>query len=293
MLRLRASLSRPFILLSAITIGIVFLLSTPSHACRGDGCDGGDASARFNAHGITVTAYDGGGTAYNYTASDHAAPGARYVWTLIPACPRNSPNGDDLLCYGATVGCPIPGDVHWRIYYRNLDPAVNDQWHLSTTQCLSSNPLLDIAAVKAAVDRLFHQDLPLPGGTLKVQPPNGALVNLPTIFYTTTTEPLHFAVKALGVSVNVTATPSEYVWHFGDGVTSTTTTPGHPHPNEDVTHTFTEPTTLAPYVTVVWSGTYTISGFDQTFVIVGTVSRDGPPLQLPVREARTELVDGT
>lgn len=279
---------------SASTVLALALLTAP-HNAQGGGCGLRQCvgvSAGVTTYGVEITAYDGGGTAYNYSPEGGAVAHAKYVWTLIPACPRNTPGGDDLLCYGATVGCPIPGDVHWRIYYRNLDPAVNDQWHLSTTQCLSSTPLLDIAAVKAAVDRLFHQDLPLPGGTLRVQPPDGALVNLPTIFYTTTTQPLHFAVKALGVSVDVTATPSEYVWHFGDGDTATTTTPGHPHPNEDVTHTYTAPTTLAPYVTVVWAGTYTISGFDETFTITGTVSRDGPPLQLPVREARAELIDG-
>jgi len=280
-----------YLLVVLIAVGILQPIAAKANKCSDyRHCTG--VSARYTAFGVTITAYDGGGTAYDYSARG-ASTGAHYVWTLIPACPRNRPGGDDTLCYGATVGCPIPGDVHWRIYYRNLDPAVNDPWHLSTTQCLSSTPLLDIAAVKAAVEKLFQQDLPLPGGTLRVQPPDGALVNLPTIFYTTTTQPLHFAVKALGVSVDVTATPSEYVWHFGDGDTATTTTPGHPHPSEDVTHTYTQPAAgLAPYVTVVWSGTYTISGFDETFTITGTVSRDGPPLQLPVREARAELIDG-
>lgn len=275
---------------------LLLVASVGVHVASAKGCGlrhCTSVSARFTAYGITITAYDGGGIGYDYSPTGGAEAGANYVWTLIPACPRNTPGGDDTLCYGATVGCPIAGDLHWRIYYRNLDPAVNDQWHLSATQCLSSNPLLDIAAVKAAVDKLFHEDLPLPGGTLHVQPPNGALVNLPTIYYTTTTEALHFAVQALGVSVNVTATPSEYVWHFDDGATATTTSPGHPHPNEDVTHTYAQPAEgLTPYVTVVWSGTYTISGFDETFVIDGTVSRDGPPLRLPVREARTELVGG-
>ncbi len=276
-----------------VAAATVFLLATPSLACKGDDCDGG-VGAGVTAFGVTITAYDSGGTGYNYSPEGGAAAGAKYVWNLIPACPQNDPGGDDdVLCVGATVGCPIAGDIHWRIYYRNLDPALNDPWHLTATQCLSSSPLLDIAAVKAAVDKLFHEDLPLPGGTLHVQPPNGALVNLPTIFYTSTTQQLHFAVTALGVSVRVTATPTQYVWHFGDGATATTTSPGHPHPNEDVTHTYAEPASaLGPYVTVVWSGTYTVSGVDQTFEVNGTVSRDGPPVRVPVREARTELIAG-
>jgi hypothetical protein len=283
------------LLLYACAVFLLALMAAPDGAfaksCGLRQCVG--VHAGVTAYGVTITAYDGGGNAYDYSPASAPEAGAKYVWTLIPACPRNKPGGDDLLCYGATVGCPIAGDVHWRIYYRNLDPAVNDQWHLAATQCLSSNPLLDIAAVKAAVDKLFHEDLPLPGGTLHVQPPDGALVNLPTILYTDTTQQLHFAVKALGVLVNVTATPTEYVWHFGDGATATTTSPGHPHPNEDVTHTYTQPASgLAPYVTVVWSGTYTISGFEETFTINGTVSRDGPPLSLLVREARAELVGG-
>lgn len=283
------------LLLYACAVFLLALMAAPDGAfaksCGLRQCVG--VHAGVTAYGVTITAYDGGGNAYDYSPAGGAVAGSKYVWTLIPACPRNKPGGDDLLCYGATVGCPIAGDVHWRIYYRNLDPALNDQWHLAATQCLSSDPLRNIAAVKAAVDKLFREDLPLPGGTLHVQPPDGALVNLPTIFYTDTTQQLHFAVKALGVLVNVTATPTEYVWHFGDGATATTTSPGHPHPNEDVTHTYTQPASgLAPYVTVVWSGTYTISGFDETFTINGTVSRDGPPLSLLVREARAELVGG-
>lgn len=58
-------------------------------------------------------------------------------------------------------------------------------------------------------------------------------------------------------------------------------------------HTYAEPASgLNPYVTVVWSGTYTVSGFNEIFEVNGTVSKDGPPLQLLVREARTELIDG-
>lgn len=284
---------RPLLIAAVGAYALVFLLTGNGQACKGDTCDGGGVSAGVTTYGVTITAYDGGGAAYQYSPTGGAVPKAKYVWTLIPACPQNKPGGNDYLCRGATVGCPIAGDLQWRIYYRNLDPALSDPWHLTATQCLARTPLLDIAAIKVAVDKIFHQELPLPGGTLKVQPPDGALVNLPTIFYTTTIEPLHFAVKAFGVAVNVTATPSEYIWHFGDGATATTASPGHPHPNEDVTHTYAEPTSgLSPYVTVVWSGTYTVSGYNEVFEVSGTVSKDGLPLQLSVREARTELIDG-
>lgn len=127
-----------------------------------------------------------------------------------------------------------------------------------------------------------------------MQPPNGALVNLPTIYYTTTTQVLHFDVTALGLGVQVTGTPTSYLWHFGDGATASTTSPGHPHPGEDVTHTFSTPAErIAPYVTVVWSGTYTITGVPGTFDVVGSVNRDGAPVVLPVREARSELIGGS
>lgn len=285
---------RVSLVVSAALLATV-VLSPPGISSAKDcglrGCT--SVGAGITAYGVTIRAYDGDGNPYNYRPAEGATTGAKYVWTLIPACPQNTPDGIAELCVGATQSCPIAGDINWRIYYRNLDPALADPWHLTATQCLSSNPLLDIAAIKAAVDRIFHQDLPLPGGTLRVQPPDGALVNLPTIYYTTTTSPLHFTVTALGVSVNITATPTSYLWHFGDGATASTTSPGHPHPNQDVTHTFTEAAAgIAPYVTVTWSGTYTVSGIDETFNVTGTVSRDGPPLQLPVREARSELIGG-
>lgn len=282
-----------FCVLSGLLVASV-ATAQPSSSAKGCGlrqCVG--VSAGVTAYGVTITAHDGGGTAYNYSPEGVTTPLAKYVWTLIPACPQNKPGGNDYLCRGATVGCPIAGDLQWRIYYRNLDPALSDPWHLRATQCLARNPLLDIAAIKAAVDKIFHEDLPLPGGTLVVQPPDGALVNLPTIFYTTTTQPLSFTVTALGVTVKITAIPTGYGWHFGDGATATTTSPGHPHPNGDVTHTYAVPASgLSPYVTVVWSGTYTVAGFDEVFDVTGTGSRDGPPLQLLVREARAELIDG-
>ncbi len=151
--------------------------------------------------------------------------------------------------------------------------------------------MLDMAAVHSEVNRIFRQQLPLPGGTLHVQPPNGAIVNLPTIFYTDTTADLRFTVTALGIQVQVLAHPERYHWRFGDGTGLTTTSPGRPHPAKDVTHIYrTSAAGTVAQVEVEWSGTYRIAGVPNEFEVDGTVIRPGPPVSFPVRQARAELV---
>ena len=62
---------------------------------------------------------------------------------------------------------------------------------------------------------------------LVIQPPDGkTLVNLKTNFFTTTTEPRVQPVTIFGHTVDIEATPSDYLWRFGDGSTQSGTDSG-------------------------------------------------------------------
>ncbi len=276
-------------LIAACFLGIA---DQASAACRADGCIGTGVEKNRRGFGVTITAYHANGQPERLSVGERAEPGAKYAWSMAPNCPGNSPYdpGDVRSCVGANTGCSIPGDLQWSIYYRNL--AVQPpNWIYLRASCLGPRPMVDIAAVHAEVSRIFRQQLPLPGGSLRVQPPNGALVNFPTIFYTDATADLRFTVTALGSRVHVVAHPERYHWRFGDGSELTTALPGRPHPAKDVTHTYSTSTDgVAAQVSVEWSGTYRIAGIPDEFDVEGTVVRDGPPVTFAVRQARAELV---
>jgi hypothetical protein len=88
-------------------------------------------------------------------------------------------------------------------------------------------------------------------------------------------------------------TPSSYTWHWGDGSTSTTTTPGRPYPSTDVTHTFEHATRDGPALQVSVDATYTaqyrVDG-GPWLRIPDTLTIAGPSTSLPVKQASAVLV---
>ena len=76
--------------------------------------------------------------------------------------------------------------------------------------------------------------------TSLVQPPNGrTLVNFATNFYTEREE-FTRNVRLLGQRIELRITPSQFTWHFDDGESTTTTSPGTPYPDLEVTHDYLE-----------------------------------------------------
>ena len=92
------------------------------------------------------------------------------------------------------------------------------------------------------------------GSGVFIQPPGGTvLLHMPLIAYTNpTTRTLTTTVA--GTSVDVEVTPATYTWNWGDNTTLSTTDPGHPYPNQTVTHLYA---TTADNVTVTLTTTWT------------------------------------
>jgi hypothetical protein len=159
------------------------------------------------------------------------------------------------------------------------------------------------AAIGPAVDTAFAS-LSLPQTPVTVQPPNGAVVRVPGIFRTVQPAPAAVPTTAqagpVSATLTITAAIDHYVWHFGDGTTRETTSPGEAYvdgatvPAEGdgtpyVTHTYDRSGTYPVRVEAVWTGTYVFAGS-----VTGTISQTrtiaSQPVPLRVSAARSQLV---
>ncbi len=128
----------------------------------------------------------------------------------------------------------------------------------------------------------------LPSLRARTQPEGKTLVNFATIFYT---RPQAFTrtVTLLGQRVQIHATPSSFRWHYGDGSSGTTATPGAPYPAKDVTHNYARAhRTVQTSVDVTYTARFRVgNGAWQT--IPGAVTIAGPPSPLRISEATAVL----
>ncbi|MFT4299791.1 MAG: hypothetical protein QM597_09180, partial [Aeromicrobium sp.] len=140
-------------------------------------------------------------------------------------------------------------------------------------------------------DEILHaiETIGLPATTLYLQPDTGTtLINIPTIYYTHATVFTHTTVL-LGHTITITATPTTYTWHHGDGTHHTTNTPGQPWPHPTVTHTYTHPATnLHPRVDTTYHITYTTDD-GPTQHLTTPITTPGPPTTLTTTQATPTL----
>jgi hypothetical protein len=201
-----------------------------------------------------------------------------------------------LTCIGM-LGCPDPATVRLSLWSRELaDSAgnpVHGSWAVRLTACRDPG---DIGEVRRS---LTWQDVVsairrvgVPPG--EVTAPGYTLVNLETTFYT---EAMAFTrtLSIIGYSVDVEVTPSTFTWHWGDGETLTTDTPGAPYPSTDVTHTYRHHTAqgrpLELSVDVGYTARFRVDG-GAWVDIPETITIEGPVTTLPVRQASAVLVEG-
>ena len=135
------------------------------------------------------------------------------------------------------------------------------------------------------------QRIPLPESELIVQPPNGrTLVNFETNFYTERDE-FTRTVTLLGRQVELRIWPASFGWRFGDGESTSTTTPGSAYPDLEITHRYLEKGRVAPSVDTTYAAQFRV-GNEPWRDVVGTVTIPGTPESLRVVTARPVLVGG-
>jgi len=156
--------------------------------------------------------------------------------------------------------------------------------------CLSEGDVTSLGQITPGLVRREFERLTWPSSELAVQPPDGVtLVGFDSNFFTTNTGPTTQAVTLLGRRITIEATPTSYVWHFGDQSTETTTTPGAAYPELLVTHRYQHIGKVQPSVDTVYAGRYRV-GTGPWRAIPGTLTVTGQQQELEVHEARGVLV---
>ena len=170
-------------------------------------------------------------------------------------------------------------------------PPTTCVWNGQLRHCLGTSVEVrvpDDPVVQAEIRRAV-ESVGLPALALRIQPGSQTLVNVATIFHTEAPEFRH-ATVLLGQSVEITATPSRFTWHHGDGTTQTTSTPGAPYPSTAVTHRYTRVASgLTPRVDVGYRVTYRVNG-GAPQQIDQLITASGPPPGLEVAEAAPVVV---
>ncbi len=152
---------------------------------------------------------------------------------------------------------------------------------------MDSVPGVDpVVAIAALISEDFQRVVVLKG-VATVSPAPDTLVRIPTVFTSSSPASYDIPLTLLGRSVVITATAATYTWHFGDGTTASTSTPGT---QGRVEHVYTASAPRNAYVVIEWTGTFTVDG-GPVQQVNGTATTTGDPVAIEVKQARTELVD--
>jgi len=198
-------------------------------------------------------------------------------------------------CFSGTSGEPEPcdnpractvGEATGTIY------AVLRNGEYVGTACLTAGDTKEFRRDIGELAARAFRRLAWPGSSLSVQPPGGrTLVNFETIFFTTNAEPRTQSVTLLNKTVEIQARPVSYAWHFGDGTTLTTSSPGHPYPDQDVVHAYASVDSVAARVDTTYAGRFRVGGGEWRD-IDDTVTVAGAEVGLTIVEATPQLVEG-
>lgn len=159
----------------------------------------------------------------------------------------------------------------------------------NTDECLTPPEPTDTPETEVTPGDVLEETkrIGLPRLKVTVQPPGATLVNLDTIFHTTT-QPFERTVTILDSTVTLHATPTTYTWHHGDGTTQTTSGPGRPYPATDITHHYTKPGHTRTHVDVTYQVTYRIDNGPWQQLDT-TITATGPTTPLRIRQAQPIL----
>ncbi len=145
-------------------------------------------------------------------------------------------------------------------------------------------PRVTTGMVAAALRRVS-----LPGSELSVEPPNGrTLVNFKTNFFTSR-EDFTRTVTLLGRQVDLRISAARFDWTFGDGESMSTTGPGAPYPNLDVTHEYASRGEVAASVDTTYVADFRVGG-GTWGPVPGSVTVAGEPVAIDVVTATPVLV---
>ncbi len=216
------------------------------------------------------------------------APVVEYL--RMAECTNGSPLESEGACSttaGDSATCPDGMDPLLPLWSRTLQAdGTWSAWTMETgIACPSESDLL-------ALIRHEWTQLHIEAPPVSIQPGTGTVVaTLPTVAYTSA-EPLTHGAILLGAAVTIRATPTTYVWDWGDGDTTTTTDPGAPYPDHTISHAYTRAASAATITLhTTWTGHYRIGDGAWT-AFDATLTTDSTPIPLSITHPRTRLVEG-
>jgi hypothetical protein len=284
---------------SRLLAGLLFLailVMLPSSPAMADHCGAGVSDeVCAEAQGAGFDVGTGGKApavvpAAGGPGSGRPAPVLIQQRTHVPTCTGNTAQDNGILCTAALESCPVEGEIQFWVFVRdyNTVTGATTGWSRVTspsTVCLGpEDPVIDPAvAIPAIVQRDFKRVVVVKG-VAEVSPRPDTLVNIPTVFTTSTPASYDIPLSLLGQSVVITATAERYTWHFGDGNSATTSAP-----DGRVEHEYRKAAVRQAYVVIEWSGTFRING-GASQTINGRATTTGDPIAVDVKQARTELV---
>jgi hypothetical protein len=211
-----------------------------------------------------------------------------YRWIVVCAGPGDAGDMATQSDCGAARVCASPRERLYRLWGRTDDPPA---WLPLGTRCFGETPAAADTPRPTVTPGLVLNELRrigLPMLEAKTQPEGKTLVNFATIFYTVA-NPFATTVTLLGQNVDIAAVPSQYTWHYGDGASSTTTSPGAPYPAKDITYNYSDAhVTVRPRVDVTYTARFRVNG-GAWQDIDDTVTIAGPEGSLRVSEAAPVL----
>lgn len=208
----------------------------------------------------------------DYTTSSASGDGG--TWVVAIQCANGGICNDNVEC--AENG--QAGYIH-DVYLDGVD--VGDV-------CVPENAVQQVDLVKLIL-REFKR-IAWPASQLVVQPRGGrTLVNFETNFYTPDHRSIDRSVTLAGQSIVIRAVPVSYAYHFGDGASTTSASPGSPHPDLEITHQYERTGDVVVRVDTTYAGEYRIGDGEWT-AIGETLMVQGPDEDLEVVEALPQLV---
>jgi hypothetical protein len=225
--------------------------------------------------------------------------GATYTYFWAPVCPNASPTNPasaSIDCRSAHT-CADPQLISMSLYAMEVTNGAGNpargRWTYLGSECRKPSDagptqqprVLTWTDVLSAI-----REIGVPAASIRG--PDFTLVNLKTTFYTEPTT-IDRPLSIIGYNVDVHVTPASYTWHWGDGTTETTDTPGRPYPSTDVTHTYVHATPprqpLQMSVDVTYSARYQVDG-GAWQTVPEALTIPGDPRALPVKQASAVLV---
>jgi len=234
---------------------------------------GDDASDQFVGSGSSAGSSGGG--------ASPSRPGRGCSHCIVMASDPCSSQYNTIGCGRVTEGCPA-GQEQRRMWY---SPDDGHSWEDLGLRCVGGRPEARIDPVAQQVHDAFARAVP--PAHITVQPSQGILPQVPTLFDSGQPAALDPSAHMLG-GVQVILRPvARWHWDFGDGASLDTQSPGSRFPDLTVSHIYRTSGGATIRLRTTWTASYTLDGAGP-FLVDGAITQESS-LRIEVGQGRAVL----